>query len=300
MDLSRDGSLLATAGADGRVFVHDRSKASAATVSTSWPVVGVRLDPTEPHHFLILGAYRAAPDLWSWGGDGKTERLRTYAKLPLGSDYLTSLAISPDGTTVACADTRGTVHLWDARPGELRAAREFRSTAQAPDVTFDSSSQLLVATGQDGVLLWELGTSKPPTLLSHSNATSVAFDPSGQHLVSTAQDRTVRVWTRDGKLDRELVAQGNPSSRPSFSKDGGLLAVGTTDGLVEVWDVQSGVTVMLDRHHGGAVNSVVFLPSDSSRLMSASDDTTVALFGCSTCSDQDRALQEAVERAKAN
>jgi WD40 repeat protein len=292
MDLSRDGSLLATAGADSRVFVSfpDRSgkETVVATMSIGWPVVGVRFDPIEPHHVLILKKYGTAPELWSWGSDGKTKLLRTYEKPPLlGNDYLTSLAISPDGTTVACGDTRGTIHLWDARTGEPRAHREFRSAAQAPDITFDPSGQLLAATGQDEVLLWELGTSsKQPTRLPHSNATKVAFDPSGQHLVSTAEDRTVKVRTRDGKLDRVLVAHGNLSSEPSFSKDSGLFAAGTTDGLVEIWDVQSGVTVMVDRHHGDSVNSVVFLPSDRSRLISGSDDKTVAQFGCRACSDK--------------
>jgi WD40 repeat protein len=85
------------------------------------------------------------------------------------------------------------------------------------------------------VLLWKLGANEPPTLLPHPQATTVVFDPSGEHLVSTAQDRTVNIWTRGGKPYRNLVAYGKPSGDPSFSKDGDLLAVGTADGLVEVW-----------------------------------------------------------------
>lgn len=61
----------------------------------------------------------------------------------------------------------------------------------------------------------------------------------------------MNIWTRDGRLDREpdrtRVAHGRLSSSPSFSEDGGLLAVGTAEGQVEVWDVRTGVTVMVDR-----------------------------------------------------
>jgi WD40 repeat protein len=76
--------------------------------------------------------------------------------------------------------------------------------------------------------------------------------------------------------------------------------VGTTEGLVEVWDVHSGVTIMLDRHHSAPVNNVIFLPNDRSHLISASDDTTVAQFTCPACTDPDGMIQEAVKRAETN
>jgi WD40 repeat protein len=76
--------------------------------------------------------------------------------------------------------------------------------------------------------------------------------------------------------------------------------VGTADGLVEVWDVHSGVTVMLDRHHSVSVNNVIFLPGDRSRLISASDDTTVAQFSCPGCTDPDGVIRDALQWAATN
>jgi hypothetical protein len=58
--------------------------------------------------------------------------------------------------------------------------------------------------------------------------------------------------------------------------------------------------VMLDRHHSASVNNVQFLPGDHSTLISASDDTTVAQFSCSACTDPDGVIREAVEWASAN
>jgi WD40 repeat protein len=305
MDLSRDGSLLATAGRDGHAFIidpHDLSKPPVATVSAGTQLRVVLLDPTEPHRILTLERSARVPTLWSWGGDGKSERLQKYEIPPLPTfGSLASIAISPDGKTVAGGDNRGTVHLWDARTGARRTDREFPGTGQSADsVAFDPTGQLLAATDSGGVRLWRWGTAEPPALLPHPNASNVDFDPSGEHLVSAAGDGTVNVWTRDGKLDHRLVAYGYLSSSPAFSGDGGLLAVGTAGGLVEVWDVHSGVTVMLDRHHSASVNSVIFLPGDRSRLISASDDTTVAQFSCPACTDPDRVIREAVEWARTN
>jgi WD40 repeat protein len=303
IDLSHDGSLLATASSDHQAFIidpHHMSK-TVATVSTNVSLLGVRFDPTDPHRVFTLGENAAAPELWRWDVSGNPEHVQTYKNLP-SPPYLMRFAISPNGKIVAGVDSHGTVDLWDAQTGALRADHYFLGAPWVPNsaVAFDPSSRLIAATSPDGVRIWRLGTAERPMLLPHPNVTGVVFDPSGQRLASTAQDGTVKIWTRDGKLDRTLIAHDDLSSNPSFSNDGDLLAVGTAEGLVEVWDIHSPstVTVMLDRHHSDSVNGVVFLPGDRSRLISASADTTVALFKCPACSDPDRVIRNAVNTDK--
>ncbi|MBV9141242.1 MAG: PQQ-binding-like beta-propeller repeat protein [Pseudonocardiales bacterium] len=297
MDLSRDGRWLATASQDGHVFIidpQDVAKLPVPTVPTDNPLRVVLFDPTEPHRIVTLGRSDRFSKLWSWDDHSNTGHLKLKYELPLlpRFGYLVSLAISPDGKTLAAGDTNGTIHFWDALTGRLRMDREFPGTGQSADsVAFDPTGDLLAATESGGVRLWKWRTAERLTLLP--DATRVTFDPSGQHLASTAGDGAVRIWTRDGKLDRNLLAHGYPSSSPSFSNDGELLAVGTADGLVEVWDVHSGRAVMLDRHHSGPVNSVQFLPGDRSHLLSASDDTTVAQFSCPACSRPQQVIQDA-------
>jgi WD40 repeat protein len=307
MDLSRDGTWLATASQDGHVFIIDRhnlSKPPVATVSDDTPLQAVLFDPKQPHRVFTLGRSDIAPKLWSWGVDGNVERLPKYQTPPLPTfGLLVSLAVSPDGKTIAAGDNGGSVHLWDTRTGTLRTDRALPGTGQPADsVTFDPTGQLLAATGRGGIRLWKWDTAERPIPLSHPHATNVTFDPSGDHLASTAGDGTVNVWTtRDGKLDRnDFVAHDRLSSGPSFSADGALLAIGTAGGQVEVWDVHSAETVMFDRHHSAPVNKVIFLPDDRSRLMSGSDDTTVAQFNCPACTDPDRVIREAAEWTKAN
>jgi WD40 repeat protein len=235
---------------------------------------------------------------------GEPKRAQTRYQRPSqlpAFGYLVSLAISSDGKTVAGGDTGGNIHLWDAITGALRPDRGFSGTGQpAEDIAFDPTGKLLAATDSTGIRLWKLGTTERPTVLPHPRATSITFDPSGEHLVSAERNGTLQIWTRHGKPDHKLLAHGYLASSPSFSADGGLLAVGTADGLVEVWDVHSGEPVLLDRHHGGSVNSVVFLPGDRSGLISASDDDTVARFSCRACADPDRVILEALEWAKSN
>jgi len=301
--LSGDGSLLVTAGQDGTAFIvdpRDLSKPPVARVAVGAPLRAVLFDPTDPHRIVTLGRSVRVPVQWSWRAGENTKQGQAFQvpSLPtLGS--LVSFAISPDGKLVAAGDDHGTVYLWDTATGRLHPNSRFLGTGQpAHSIAFSPNGQLLAATDAEGVRLWQLGTKQPPDRLKHPHVRSVTFDATGRHIASTAGDGEVELWPSDGKSHSEpdglLVAHDRMSSSPSFSRDGTHLAVGTATGLVEVWDVQSGVTVMLDRHHSGAVNSVAFLPGDASRLVSASDDTTVAQFGCPACTDPDRVIQDAV------
>jgi WD40 repeat protein len=305
-DFSRDGSLLATAGRDSSVHIidpNDLSKAPVATMFADTALKKVRFDPTDPHRVLTLEEDSTTPRLWRWGPGGNPEQLYTYAEPPLSaSDYLVSIAISPNGRIIAAGDTRGTIHLWDSRTGMLRTDRKFQGRGQpASSVAFDPASKLLAATDRGGVRIWKLGAAVAPTLLSHPDAAAVAFDPSGEQIVSTGNDGTVNIWTRDGHLEHQLVAHGDiGASNPSFSNDGNLLAVGTAEGFVEIWNVRSENSIMFDHHHGDSVRNVLFFPKDQSRLISSSDDTTVAQFCCPACSDPDAVIREAVEWARNN
>jgi WD40 repeat protein len=40
-----------------------------------------------------------------------------------------------------------------------------------------------------------------------------------------------------GAVDREFRANGSPAHAVAMSKDGGLIAVGSRDGTVRVWDL---------------------------------------------------------------
>jgi WD40 repeat protein len=153
MDLSRQGSWLATASQDGHAFIIDRrdlSRPPVATISATTPLQAVLFDPTDPQRILTLGRSEPKPQLWSWSDDGKVEPLPANYKMPPLPTYgfLVSRAVSPDGTTIAGGDTGGSVHLWDARTGALRSDRALPGSGQPADsVTFDSTGQLLAATG---------------------------------------------------------------------------------------------------------------------------------------------------------
>ncbi len=301
LDVSADGRWLATASLDGDVHIVDPAAASnvkVATVRVDTRVTDVQFDPTDPHRIFTLTRYGKQPEGWRWDSGRGAERLPGFEAPPpgpLGPSKLVSLDISQDGKRVAARDFRGNVYLWDAHTGKLIGDPALTGSGRGEfDIAFDPSGHMLAATGPGGVLLKKLGTQEEPKLLEFPDATTVAFDPRGEHIVGGANG-ILRIWTRDGQRvhKHDLVAHGSTVGRPSFSGDDGLVAVGTSAGFIEVWNVKSGRRVMLARQHGNAVNDVLFLPGRPSRLVSASDDSTVAVFSCDACEDPDAVIRDA-------
>lgn len=239
----RNGQWLATASADGKVYIVKPPDASdvppVATIPVGYSVGDVKFDPTDPHRVVILSWYRKQPQGWRWDSGGGVERLPEF-QIPssFSSNYLTSINISQDGKRVAAGDYRGNVYLWDARTGKLIGDRVPMSSglAEYGGVAFDPSGKILAATSPDGILLKKLGTGEGPKLLRLPDANTVAFDQRGEYIVGGAKDRgALRVWTRDGQPVHDFDAYGNEEvGRPSFSGDGRLVAVGTGEGLIEV------------------------------------------------------------------
>jgi WD40 repeat protein len=299
VDLSRDGRWLATAGSDG--YGHIMSTTDI-TRYVGWigdgrgfALEAVRIDPSDPHRVFTLGRWASAPEMWHWAETTlpPPDPLRFDQPQQPGATLLASIGVSPDGTTLIAGDWDGNIHVWDARTGHLLPDRGLPGRGYpAMDVTFDPTGRLIATTAREGVRLIDIVTGSE-RVLDHPNATRVDFDSSGSRLVSVADGGTVLVWTTTGTLVKELVGHTSRLGHASFSPDGALVAVGSATGLVEVWDVATGATLALTRHHGDSVNDIVFVPGDRHRLVTASDDRTVVAWDCTACDDPDAVIEAA-------
>ena len=85
----------------------------------------------------------------------------------------------------------------------------------------------------------------------------------------------------DGERVQTLVGPSSTNADVAFNQDGSLLAVSAADAAVHVWQWRDGSKLAVLHRHGDSVNSVEFMADGS--LLTASDDSTVAIFPCTTC-----------------
>ncbi|MET7887814.1 NB-ARC domain-containing protein, partial [Streptomyces avermitilis] len=115
------------------------------------------------------------------------------------TEWVTSVAISPDGTWLATTSRDETARIWDRVTGTCTATLTghtdwVESVAIAPDGTW------LATGGYDGtVRFWDRNTGTcTATLTGHTRmVTSVAIAPDGTWLATGGYDGTVRFWDRN-------------------------------------------------------------------------------------------------------
>jgi WD40 repeat protein len=166
------------------------------------------------------------------------------------SSWVTSVAISPDGQTLASSSEDKTIKLWNLRTGELLHTLTGHSD-KVTSVAISSDGQTLASGSLDKTIkLWNLNTGQLlGTFTGHSELiTSVAISPDSQTLASSSGDDTVKIWDLNtGKLRSSLShespifgAESSAVLRVAFSRDGKILASASNDKTIKIWDWRSG------------------------------------------------------------
>jgi WD40 repeat protein/class 3 adenylate cyclase/type II secretory pathway predicted ATPase ExeA len=212
------------------------------------------------------------------------------------SDYFRfgSFDVSPDGSSIALGggskrgDVGGAsaVRAWDASTGEelwrIADDREVNEVAFSPDgeylatASWDGTAKIVDRSGR---VIRVLGTSQETPPLSD---VAFSFDA---HLVATAEfngsEHRVRVWEwARGEVVLTIDAEG-PWPQVDFDPNRPRVVLSGSDGLAEVWDVESGARVAVLAGPPGGVKDLAFSPAGS-RIAIAGVDGLVRLFDAET------------------
>ena len=196
-----------------------------------------------------------------------------------------SLSFSSDGKMLASGNANGTVELWDVvtheHLGEIPNQSQFTEAVRS--VAFRPRERVLAVGSVGGTELWDVDSRQSLGKLPEGgNMVSLAFTSDGKVLAGANLNK-VLLW--DVERRRPLIEplhplEGSTDSVLSvaFSPDGKLLAIGSTDKMVRLWDVASGKYLGEPfRGHPGSVRSVAFSP-DGRRLASASGGRAVRVW----------------------
>jgi WD40 repeat protein len=189
----------------------------------------------------IGGAADSSHTAQLWGADGSN-----LATLDDGGAAVTCLAWSPDASLIAGASRAGDVRLWD-RHGQLVL------TLHGTDPVFS------LAWSPDGDVL----------------ATGAIHFPAPTATGLIPLPGVVRLWDRDGRLNRELgtEATGGKFLNLAWSPDGSMLAAGASD--YRVWRAD-GTLVGVPRTGGTPAWAMAWSP-DGSALAIGDENGTLQI-----------------------
>jgi len=158
------------------------------------------------------------------------------------SDFVYSVAFSPDGQWLASASKDRTVRLFETATGKSRLTlsgmeQEVLAVAISPD------GKQVVSSGQESQLSWWNAQTGERTRRQGGHGIAVHeiwFSKDGQLVASAGADRTVRLWRGDNGTPVRTLAVGSVVYTTAISPNGKLIAAGSFDGLLRLFDAASG------------------------------------------------------------
>ncbi len=274
---SVDGSKIFTGGADGKLRIWDVATGAELENPMSHPAGLVGLGVVPNGDLVITTCRDEHIRIWDWARRAEVQSIAmkgagNLAIDPRGGRFLVG---SWEGAFLFSIETGLQIKALKGRPDDKPYAIE--AVAFYPDgspVTVNNATQGMV---WDGATLQQSSTSFP-TAVKGIRTLSVAVSPDGK-VLATGQlfDHTVRFLDAHSK---QRLGSGRHSAtvqRLSFHPDGTMLASGSDDTTVRLWDVPSFELAAPHLLHGGPVRVCQFDPSGE-RLITGGPSGQVKLW----------------------
>ncbi|MDJ0774357.1 MAG: serine/threonine-protein kinase [Mastigocoleus sp. MO_167.B18] len=218
-----------------------------------------------------------------------------------------SVAITPDSQIVA-SNNNETIKLWNQETGrEIATLEGHKSRVNAIVVspvsvrTPQGFNKILASGSEDKTIkLWNLTTKKEiRTIRGHSDSVhTLAISPDGKILASGSNDKTITLWNLETGTEIHTitghsswvrsVAIGSLNTNIGDESDRDnrkILASGSTDKTIKIWDLSTGKLIRTLRGHTQSVTSIAITPSAAGSdtiLVSGSADRTIKIWNLST------------------
>ncbi|MEO0397455.1 MAG: CHAT domain-containing protein [Cyanobacteria bacterium P01_A01_bin.137] len=214
------------------------------------------------------------------------------------SDWIRSIAISPEGKTLLSSSNDKTLRLWDLQTGQLLYLltghrQRIKAIGFSPD-----GNNLLSCSNDSQAKAWDIAqlpskktgdcrytikaSSKAITLV---NELPVNPDPDRACFATGAAHGKVSLWnTQTGAWIRTIPAHSSSVLAATFSPDGKFLATGSHSSTIKLWDLDKPGDQPLYSRSNAHLSQVLSLAisAEHQTLISSGADRTIKLWDLNT------------------
>ncbi|MEH2066741.1 MAG: serine/threonine-protein kinase [Nostoc sp.] len=195
-----------------------------------------------------------------------------------------SVAISPDGKTIASSGDDRKIKLWNLATGKQISSLNTYS-GQVNIVVISPDGKTLVSGSDDSTIkVWNLATGRQiRTLTGHSDSVhALAIAADSQTLISGSDDNTIKIWDLvTGEQIKTLVGHTFWVRSVAISPDSVILISGSFDKTIKIWNLTKGYSIRTLEGNSQTVTNVAISP-DGKTLAGASRDRTIKLWNIAT------------------
>ncbi|GCE11298.1 serine/threonine-protein kinase [Tengunoibacter tsumagoiensis] len=207
------------------------------------------------------------------------------------TNYIYSVAWSPDKKRIASGSADHTVQIWDAYSGQNQKIyglhQDFvNCVAWSPNSDSTTVGSHLIASGSvdHTVQIWNANTAAIiSTYSKHTDAVNcVAWSPNSQCIVSGGADLSAQLWrVSDGITLIKYDKHKNDVMSVDWSPNGYMVASASRDNTVHLWDAKLGNNIFTYQAHKDFVYTVAWSPNGNF-LASGSNDHSVHVWSPSS------------------